>query len=72
MKMQNTSATARRQPLLGKQVHSSTQTRFAQNVDASGHSTRTLQTSCLELNWVSGELLIRFSGSTIELAKVGA
>ncbi|MCD2164893.1 hypothetical protein [Comamonas koreensis] len=72
MKTQNTSATARHQPLMGALVHMSQQTRIAENVGADGKSACMLQTSKLELNWCHGELLIRFTGSAVTLAKAGA
>ena len=72
MKTQNTSATTRRQPLMGRPLHHSQQTRIAENVGADGKTTRMLQTSKLELNWCHGELLIRFTGSVVALAKAGA
>jgi len=72
MKTQNTSATARRQPLLGAPIHESQRTTLSTNVDANGKTKRLLQTSKLELNWCHGELLIRFTGSAVALAKAGA
>ncbi|MFA9288155.1 hypothetical protein ACCQ08_25520 [Comamonas sp. SY3] len=72
MKTQNTSATTRRPQLLGKQIHNSMRTSVTTNVDADGRTTRTLQTSCLEVNWISGEAVIRFTGSRVEMAKAGA
>jgi len=72
MKTQNTSATVRRQPLLGAQIHESQRTSLSTNVDANGKTRRLLQTSKLELNWCHGELLIRFTGSAVALVKAGA
>ena len=59
----------RQSRLLVKPVHHSRQTRIAQNADANEHSTRTLQTSCLETNWVCGEVVIRFHSSKVALAR---
>lgn len=69
MKTQNTSATARRPQLLGRLIHSSQQTRIAENVDADGNSRRVLQTSALQMTWVSGELCIACRVSSVDLAK---
>ncbi|MFA9286967.1 hypothetical protein ACCQ08_19420 [Comamonas sp. SY3] len=72
MKTQSTSATARRQPLMGALVHMSQQTRIAENVDADGKTTRMLQTSKLEIHWLYGEPVIRFQSSKVALEKAGA
>lgn len=69
MKTQNTSAPARRQPLMGRPIHSSQQTRIAENADEFGNTRRILQTSALQMTWVSGELCIACRVTCVEMAK---
>lgn len=72
MKTQNTSATARRPQLLGRLIHSSQQTRIAENVDADGKTTRTLQTSKLVIHWLYGEPVIRFQSSKVAMERLAS
>ncbi|MGF6214390.1 hypothetical protein [Comamonas sp. 4034] len=69
MKTQTTSTTRCLPQLLGALVHESQRTVLSTNVDAAGTKTRLLQTTSLQINWCNGEALIRFSCSSVELAK---